>query len=93
MFSQALVNHCARFLGPGEIEALLFLILFGHFRTGDRDLRPQNPRVGFKGLSFLRFNPAGEKKNIFKGRRVCQFKIRNVSGIFMLLKLQYISAD
>lgn len=62
---------------------------------------PQNLRAGFKGASFRCFEPAGggqgkgekKKKHIFKGGGVCQFKIRNVSGIFMLLKLQYIAAD
>lgn len=40
IFSQALVNHCVRFLGCTEIEGLLFLILFGHFRMGDSNLCP-----------------------------------------------------
>ena len=46
----------------GEIEALLFLILFGHFRMGDRDLRPRIWERGSRDRAFAALSQRGEER-------------------------------
>lgn len=59
-----IVNR-VRFLGPGETEALLFLILFGHFRTADKDLCPRIWEWGSRDWAFSALCQQEEKE----GRR------------------------